>query len=50
MIIYVIVVTYLMMVVMNKLTSNVMDDWNLDEIHVIYWNKIWYILHPNYWR
>ena len=24
----------------------VMDDWNLDEIHVNYWNKVWYILHP----
>ena len=32
---------------MNKFTSTVMDDRNLDEIHAIYWNKVWYILHPN---
>ena len=32
---------------MNRFTSIVMDDWNLDEIHANYLKKVLYILHPN---
>ena len=46
MVFYVIVITFLMKLHMNKLNI-VMDDWNVDEIHHNYWNKVWYILHPN---
>jgi hypothetical protein len=45
--ILVIVVIFLMTILMIKFTSNVMDDWALDDIHSNYWNKVWYIVHPN---
>jgi hypothetical protein len=32
-----------MSLLMNKFISIVMDDWNLDEVHVNYWNNVWYI-------
>ena len=47
MVYYAIVVTFLMTNFINKTTNIVMDDWNLDEIHANYWNKVWCILHPN---
>ena len=27
---------------MNICTSVVMDEYNLDDIHVKYWDKVWY--------
>ena len=30
----------------NKNTNTFMDDWNLDEIHANYSNKLWYVLNP----
>ena len=47
MVFYDTVVTFLMTLLMNKFTSIVMNDWNLDEIHADYWNKVSYILYPN---
>jgi hypothetical protein len=33
-------------VILGRLECIVMGDGNLDAIHVGYWNKVWYILHP----
>ena len=40
MVLYVIVVTILMTLLMNKFTSTIMDDCTLDEIHANYCNKV----------
>ena len=37
---YVIVVNFLMAILIYKFTSIVMNDWNLDNIHAKYWNKV----------
>ena len=35
------VVTSLTTLLLNKFTNIAKDDWNLDEIHANYWNKVW---------
>ena len=36
-----------MTLLMNKFSSVVINDWNLDEIHVNYRYRVWYILHSD---
>ena len=33
-------VTFLMTFLVNKFTISDVDDWNLDDIHANYWNKV----------
>ena len=40
-------VSFVMTLLMNKSISIVMGGWNLDEMHANYWNKVWYVHHPN---
>ena len=40
MLFYAIVITFLMTLLMSKVTITVMDDLDLNENHVIYWNKV----------
>ena len=47
MVFYVIVVTFLKILPMNKFTSTITDDWKLDEIHFNYQNNIYYTMYPN---
>ena len=44
MVFYVTVVPSLMTLLLNKFTSIVIDDWNLDKIYDDYSSKVWYIM------
>ena len=48
MVFYVIVVTFSMTLLMNKFTSTITNDWNLDKVHANHRNKVWHILHLIY--
>ena len=47
MVFYVVVVAFLMTFIINKLCESCHGWLKLDEIHVVYWNKVWHVSHPN---
>ena len=47
MVFHVIVLTFLMALLLYKFSSVVINDSELDEIHVNYRHKVWYNLHSN---